>query len=263
MIDYLSMGSRDRPLLLMLHGIGGAAECFMPQLQAFSGDFHAVAWNMPGYGTSPPQRSAGFTSLAAAVKDLVDELGAPAAHLVGHSIGGMIAQQFVADYPGKTSSLTLVATSAAFGGRDGNFQKRFIADRLGPLDRGATMRELADAIVDSLIGENPDRETIKLAYRSMAAVSEAAYRANMELLVTFDLRKKLGDIRVPTLLVAGEKDTNAPPAVMEKMGSFIPGARFHCISGAGHLINLEQPAAFNRLLRNFLQSVANHTTGHQ
>jgi len=261
MIDYLAMGARDRPLLLMLHGIGGSAECFTPQLQAFSGDFHAVAWNMPGYGASPPLPSPSFTSLAAAVNSLLEELDASAAHIVGHSIGGMIAQQFVADYPGKTASLTLVATSAAFGGRDGNFQKQFIADRLGPLDRGATMQDLAASIIDSLTGEDPDPETIKLAYRSMAGVAEATYRANMELLVRFDLRKKLGDIRVPTLLIAGGRDTNAPPAVMEKMGSFIPGARYECIRSAGHLINLEQPAAFNTLLRNFLQSVTGHITG--
>lgn len=254
-IDYLSAGSRDKPLLLMLHGIGGAAESFAPQMQAFSADFRAVAWNMPGYGASPALQPLTFEALAAALAELMDDIGASTAHILGHSIGGMVAQQFVAGYPERVSSLTLVATSAAFGGRDGDFQKRFIAERLGPLDRGASMKELAASIIDSLVGDSPDPDAIKTAYRSMAGVSEATYRDNMELLVTFDLRGKLGDIRVPALLVSGEKDNNAPPAVMEKMASFIPGARYECIEGAGHLVNLEKPSAFNCILNDFLQSL--------
>jgi len=254
-IDYLSAGSRDKPVMMMLHGIGGSAESFEPQMQAFSGDFHVVAWNMPGYGGSTPLQPLSFEALAGALAEFMDDIGAATAHIVGHSIGGMVAQQFVAAYPKRVSSLVLVATSAAFGGRDGEFQRQFIADRLGPLDHGATMKELAAAIVDSLTGDNPDPETIKLAYRTMSGVSEATYRTNMELLVTFDLRKNLGDIRTPVLLVAGEKDANAAPAVMEKMGGFIPGARFECVKDAGHLVNLEQPAVFNNLLRNFLYSL--------
>lgn len=254
-IDYLSTGNRDNPVMIMLHGIGGGAESFTPQLQAFSGDFHVVSWNMPGYGNSASLQPLSFEVLADALAGLMDDIGAATAHIIGHSIGGMVAQQFVAAYPEKVASLILVATSAAFGGRDGEFQRRFIADRLGPLDQGATMKELASAIVDSLTGDNPDPETIKVAYRTMSGVSEATYRANIELLVTFDLRKNLGEIRMPVLLVAGEKDTNAPPAVMEKMGSFIPGARFECVKGAGHLVNLEQPVAFNDILRNFLYSL--------
>jgi 3-oxoadipate enol-lactonase len=254
-IDYMSTGNRDNPVMMMLHGIGGAAESFTPQMQAFSDDFNVVAWNMPGYGKSAPLQPLSFEALAEALAELMDDIDAATSHIVGHSIGGMVAQQFVAGYPEKVSSLTLVATSAAFGGRDGDFQRRFIADRLGPLDRGASMNELATSIIDSLTGDNPDPDTIQLAYRTMAGVSEATYRANMELLVTFDLRQNLGRIHVPVLLVAGEKDTNAPPVVMEKMGTFIPDARFECIKGAGHLVNLEQPAAFNDVLRNFLYSL--------
>jgi 3-oxoadipate enol-lactonase len=254
-IDYLSAGSRDKPVLLMLHGIGGAAESFTPQMQAFSDDFNVIAWNMPGYGGSAPLQPLSFETLAGALAELMDDIGSATAHIVGHSIGGMVAQQFVSGYPERVASLVLVATSAAFGGRDGEFQKRFIADRLGPLDRGATMKELATAIVDNLTGDNPDPDTIQLAYRTMSSVPEATYRANMELLVTFDLRKNLGDIRVPVLLVAGEKDTNAAPSVMEKMAGFIPGARFECIRDAGHLVNLEQPFAFNNVLRSFLNTI--------
>ena len=258
-IDYLTAGERRRPVLLMLHGIGGGAECFRPQLDAFAEDYCSVAWDMPGYGNSAPLQHLTFPSLADALARLIDEIGADQVHLIGHSIGGMIAQQFIADHPGRVRSLSLVATSAAFGSRDGDFQRRFLEDRLGPLERGATMAKLADSIVDSLTGHNPDPEMIGIARRCMADVPESSYRANMECLVTFDLRKELDKIRVPTLVVAGERDTNAPPAVMEKMASFIPDARYVCVPDAGHLINLEQPSTFNTVLRDFLQTVENQT----
>lgn len=254
-VDYLSAGERDAPVLLMLHGIGGGAECFRPQLEYFAGDFHTVAWNMPGYGLSPALPSVTFEALSESVAILLDELGAANAHVLGHSIGGMIAQQFAADHPEKVLSLTLAATSAAFGSKDGEFQKRFLEERLRPLEQGASMAQLADSIIDSLIGESPDPDMLAVARQCMAGVSKAGYRANMECLVTFDLRKELGNIRAPTLLIAGEKDTNAPPAVMEKMASFIPGAEYRCLQKAGHLVNLEQPAAFNITLREFLNTV--------
>ena len=258
-IDYLSAGDRHRPLLLLLHGIGGGAECFKPQLQAFSGEFYTVAWNMPGYGGSDPLATVTFQALSDSVTALLNQLGNRKAHVVGHSIGGMVAQQFIADHPERVESLTLVATSAAFGSRDGDFQRRFLEERLGPLDRGSTMKQLADSIIDSLIGSGPDRDMMEIARECMARVPESGYRANMECLVTFDLRKELGNIGVPTLVIAGEKDKNAPPAVMEKMASFIPNAEFHCVNQAGHLVNLEQPAAFNALLGDFLKSVTYKT----
>jgi pimeloyl-ACP methyl ester carboxylesterase len=77
----------------------------------------------------------------------------------------------------------------------------------------------------------------------------------MRCLVTFDRRDALAAIAVPTLLVAGERDTNAPAAMMERMAAKIPGARFAVISGAGHLANLERPQTFIAVLSEFLASV--------
>ena len=74
-------------------------------------------------------------------------------------------------------------------------------------------------------------------------------------IVGFDRREALGRIAVPTLVLAGARDTNAPAPMMEKMASKIPGARYVCLAGAGHLANLEQPAAFNEIVMKFLTEV--------
>jgi 3-oxoadipate enol-lactonase len=86
----------------------------------------------------------------------------------------------------------------------------------------------------------------------MSLVPPATYRRALECLVTFDRRANLANITVPTLLVAGEQDRNAPPAVMKNMAEAIPHSTFLEMKGVGHLQNLEAPDDFDGLLLNFL-----------
>jgi len=89
----------------------------------------------------------------------------------------------------------------------------------------------------------------------MKQVPAETYRAAMRCLVTFDRRDNLPRIAVPTLLIAGEKDANAPATMMQKMSTYINEAQYQCIAGAGHLANLEQPGQFNQIVRSFLNDV--------
>jgi 3-oxoadipate enol-lactonase len=244
------------PALLFLHGIGGDAACWRPQLEAFSDCYRALAWNMPGYGGSASLPEMTFPALAEALLRLLDRLDIARVHLVGHSMGGMVAQEFAATRPDRLRSLVLVATSAAFGRADGDWQREFLASRFGPLDQGRSMADLASEIVAGLVGEAPDPVGVAQAIRSMAEVPEATYRAALRCLLTFDRRDALGRIEVPTLLLAGERDQTAPSAVVERMAARIPQARFLVLPRAGHLANLEQPLLFNWALRDFLAGVA-------
>jgi 3-oxoadipate enol-lactonase len=89
----------------------------------------------------------------------------------------------------------------------------------------------------------------------MADVPAETYRAAVECIVTFEQRANLANINVPTLVLAGETDTNAPAPMMEKMAAKIPGARYVCLPELGHLANLEDPQAFDAALNDFLNSV--------
>lgn len=249
--------------LVFLHGIGGDADYWRPQLDAFAGHYRAIAWDMPGYGDSAPMEAMTFPALATAVATLFDRLAIGRAHLVGHSMGGMIAQIVARLHPDRLRSLTLVATSAAVGKRTGGevdeaWRQRFIEQRLGPLDRGASLAELAPKIVRGLIGDQPDPKGLEQAILSMAAVPESGYRAAVNCLTRFDQEAGLAEIKTPTLLIAGEKDPVAPPAVMQRMADAIPVSHLEILPGSGHLANLEQPAAFNKLLDEFLQSLVVH-----
>jgi len=253
---YEAAGDLNLPPLVFLHGIGGAARAWRGQIEAFSDRYRAIAWDMPGYGGSVPLVSVSIAALASALRDFLRALDATKPILVGHSIGGMIVQQLLAENPDIASAVVLAQTSPAFGKPDGDWQKAFIDARLGPLDRGQSLAALAPTLVQELVGDDPDPDNMALARDCMAAVPEATYRATMRALIGFDLRHALKEITAPTLVLSGSKDNNAPAPMMAKMAGYIPSAKYVELDGVGHLANLERPLAFNAALDQFLRAHA-------
>ena len=107
-----------------------------------------------------------------------------------------------------------------------------------------------------MVGDDPDLSGMELARECMASVPEATYRATMLAMLGFDQRNALKDIVVPTLLLSGSKDKNAPAPMMAKMATYIPSAKYIELEGVGHLANLERPGAFNAALDSFLKANA-------
>ena len=249
---YEAAGDPEQTPLVFLHGIGGAARAWRGQLEVFGDRYRALAWDMPGYGGSTPLITVSIATLADALQEFLVEAGATSPVLIGHSIGGMIVQQWLVKHPRAATAVVLAQTSPAFGKADGDWQKSFIEARLGPLDRGETMAALAPVLVSELAGDDPDASGMQVARDCMASVPEKSYRASMLALLGFDLRKALGDIKVPTLVLSGSKDKNAPAPMMAKMATYIPSATYVELEGAGHLVNLERPGAFNGALDRFL-----------
>lgn len=228
--------------LVLLHGIGGA--CW----GAFRGD---IAWPLPGYeGTALLPA----TSFAAWAEALSSALPNGRVDVLGHSIGGMLAQEFALRFPQQVRRLVLYATTPAFGGKDPAFAEQFLKDRLAPLDAGKTMAELAAEGMPAMLGGRATAAAARHATNAMAAVPEAAYRATVRCLTTFNRIADLPRIAAPTLLLAAEKDPLAPPKTMQRMAEAIPNARLVVLPGAGHLSHLEQPEAFAAAVREFLDA---------
>ncbi len=247
---FTSLGSG--PTVLMLHGISGSHLSFAPQVETFaSNGWRAVAWDMPGYGRSAPIEPYTFKGLAQSCITLIECLKGGDVVLVGHSMGGMVAQEVVARRPDLVNRLVLCGTSAAFGS-SGSWQREFIAQRTAPLDAGRSMAELAQVLVPQMIGPGSLPEGVRLAQHCMSQVNPSTYRRALEALVTFDRRANLSQIHVPTLLLAGEHDRTAPPAVMKKMAQAIAGSTYLELPGIGHLQNLEAPDEFDAAVLNFL-----------
>lgn len=241
------------PTVLMLHGIGGGHLAFAPQVETLAGcGYRAVAWDMPGYGHSAPIEPYTFKGLAQSCIALIEALKCKEVVLLGHSMGGMVAQEVVARRPELVSKLVLCGTSPAFGKPDGDWQHEFIAERTAPLDAGKSMAELAEILIPRMVGPGSLPEGVRLATHCMGLVPAATYRRALECIVTFDRRANLPNIHVPTLVIAGQHDRNAPPTVMKKMADAIPGSSYLVMKGIGHLQNLEAPEEFDGMLLNFL-----------
>jgi pimeloyl-ACP methyl ester carboxylesterase len=253
---FTALGSG--PTVLMLHGIGGGHLAFAPQVETFASQgYRAVAWDMPGYGHSAPIEPYTFKGLAQSCIALIDSLKCGDVTLIGHSMGGMVAQEVVARRPDLVNRLVLCGTSPAFGRKpDGQsadeWQRNFVQSRTAPLDAGQSMQQLAQQLVPGMVGPSAMAEGVKLAAHCMSQVPASTYRRALEALVTFDRRDGLTAIHVPTLLIAGEHDRNAPPSVMKKMADAIRSSSYHEMKGIGHLMNLEAPDAFDGAVLNFL-----------
>ena len=251
--DHLGEGNDGRRAVVFIHGIGGSARVWDPQIAAFAAaGYRPVPLDMPGYGARPPVTRMDFEELAADVEAAIPQHGALKPVLVGHSMGGMVVQTMLRRRPDAYHASILVGTSPACGNPQGDFQKSFVAARLAPLESGRTMAELAPEMVDGMMGPRPDAEGRALAIATMAATPAATYRAAVLCLVNFDERANLGAIRVPVLCLAGEHDRNAPAPMMERMASRIPGARFRLLPDVGHLPNCEAPDVFNAAILNDL-----------
>ncbi|MBV7330595.1 alpha/beta hydrolase [Chloroflexi bacterium TSY] len=241
--------------LVFLHGIGGNAETWHYQLEELREDYHVVALDLPGYGgtSSLPQMT--FPALADWLNKTLLNLEIENSVLIGNSFGGMIVQEYLATFSGQAKAAVLYGTSPAFGRKDGEWQQKFIRARLQPLDEGKTMAELAPKIVQGVIGSGAQAEGIALAEKGVADVPAETFRAAVHCLVEFDQRANLAKIEIPCLVLVGAEDTNAPPPMMEKMASKIPGAVYRTMPGLGHIAHIEDGAQFNRVIVDFLQQL--------
>lgn len=256
---------RGETAVVLLHGIGGGAAIWSDRASGTvhalaAAGYRAVAVDLPGYGASTGLGRVDLGGFIDAVRSLVDHLQARHTVLLGHSMGGMVAQACVAGEahagggPQATvHGLVLACTTAAFGQAGGAWQAQFLAERLAPLEAGLGMAGMAQRLVPGLVSPDAPTVAVELATEVMAAVPEATYRAALQAIAGFDGRAALPAIAVPTLLLAAEHDRTAPPTAMQRMAARIPGAEYNCLAGAGHVANVERPAAFNAAVVSFLQ----------
>jgi pimeloyl-ACP methyl ester carboxylesterase len=245
----------DGPALVLLHGFTHDSRVWRPQLESLARDFTVVAWDAPGAGQSsvPPD---GFETgdWADCLVGLLDHLGVQEAHVVGLSWGGMVAQEFYARYPSRTSSLVLADTYAGWrGSLPGPIAEERLATCLRYADRPAN--ELVSAFLPGMFGNSATQEVRQELARIMAEFHPLGFRLMSESLAT-DTRALLQTIRAPTLLIWGDADARSPIPVAHQFREAIPHARLVIIPGAGHVSNLEAPADFDAAVRDFCLSVS-------
>ena len=170
-------------------------------------------------------------------------------------MGGRIAQDFHARFPDRVATLVLCDTRADFQESMTPEQRaEFIRLRQAPLKAGKEPRDIADALVESLVAPGADDRARRQLWESIAALHKDSYLKTIEASLSFDRSAEIDRISVPTLLIYGEHDRLTPPAIGRALHERIAGSEFAVIEDAGHLSNIERPEAFNAALLAFLST---------
>ena len=246
----------DGDLIVLLHGLGGSRISWEPQLAALSANHRVAAWDLPGYGNSAPLLDVAvtFPALAHAATDWIVALGGAPAHVVGISMGAMIAQYLAAWHPECVRSLTLLSASPAFG-LDGTSPQKWQTARLAPLAAGQQPADFADSVLRAIAGPRIDEVTLDGQRRAMARINGPALQRSIECLVTHDSRMLLAGITAPTLVMVGELDNETPPAYARVLSEGIPHAWLQVIPQVGHLLNVEAADEVNAAIARHLRHV--------
>lgn len=251
-VDHAGQG----PLLLFLHGIGGNRTNWAQQLEHFGDRFHAVAWDLRGYGDSDDYEGPlTFADIRRDIERVLDHFGAAACHLVGLSLGGRIGFDFVRHVPRRVLSFAACSAVADAADMPPEDRKRFLERRMAPLLAGKTPAQMAPDVVRSLAGPHATAQVIQQLTDSIAALHTESYLKTLTCVSAPSERVSLHEIRLPVCVIAAEQDSLFPLAKVSAIAHAIPGARLSVLPGLGHLSNLEDPAAFNRALDAFLEIV--------
>lgn len=245
-IGYAESGGGDAVAIVFLHGVGSDKSVWHPQLEHFSSERRAIAFDYPGYGDSDaaPEDTT-RDDYALAIISAMHELGVDRAHICGLSLGGVVAIAIHHAAPGRCASLILADTFAVHP--DG----RAVYER--SLAASSDLRGAAEARVDVLLAQPAIPAVRSQVVETMARIDPAAYRIGAQAVWLADQRERAQDIEVPTLVLVGSQDLVTPAELSSELVDLVPDARMQVISGAGHLTNLENPAEFNAIVEQFIQ----------
>ena len=231
------------PTVLFVHGAGGAQEQWRFQLRHLGTRWNSLAVDLPGHGGSQGKGSRTIEDYQKFVRDLLDALGMTRTVLVGHSMGGGVAQSFALAYPGRLAALVLVGTGARL---------RVHPDILAAIRRG-DMAEAGQLISRWAYSQAALPATVAQGAEAFARNRATILEGDFLACDAFDVMREVSAIRVPTLVICGEDDRLTPVKYARFLQQSIPGARLATIPGAGHMVMLEKPVEFNRILTAFLK----------
>lgn len=241
----------DGPPVVLLHGLGGDAGFWAAEAARWAAEFRVLTVDLPGSGSSPvPDGPATIEGFAEAVRDVLDAAGVARAHVVGFSMGGLVAQALATGHRDRVDRLVLASTYAVM-----NAQARMFLDAVRDVVvAGGSMRPVFPLVCPWLFSVDFLADPTNAAWLAAPEDDEptagwlAQYRAQQ----AFDGRDRLADVAAPTLVVHGAEDRLVTVDDAAALTAGIPGATRVTVEGAGHLVEVEAPDRFVREVRDFL-----------
>jgi 3-oxoadipate enol-lactonase len=250
-LDYERSGSGP-PLLLIMGMSGTALHWGEPFLEELRRDFDVIVYDHRGVGAS--SRLEGSITIAQLAEDaagLLAALAIDSAHVVGISMGGMVAQELALAHPRLVRTLTLGCTYC--GGEGSSLTAPEVIQRLTEAmfsgDRERALRTAFEVNVSAAMAEDSELFERSLAIDKQRAVAVPVVMAQMQACMAHDTSARLSELMMPTLVVHGTEDQMLPVENGSLIASRIPGSRLEILDGVGHLFIWEQPEHAAELIR--------------
>ncbi|WP_135535846.1 alpha/beta fold hydrolase [Halostella pelagica] len=256
-IYYEVDGPADAETVVLVEGLGYGRWMWQWQREALAERYQTIVWDNRGTGDSDaPDGPYTVAEMASDLEAVLDDRGTESAHVVGASMGGMIAQRYALDHD-RAATLSLICTSP---GRDEAVeaseavQRRMVAEPDGYDEREVIRHRMAPAMTDEFRKANDDLLERIVDWRLAGDAVEAAREAQLAAVGAFDVSDRLEEIEIPALVAHGTADRVVPFENGELLADSLPNARFEPFEGGPHLFFIEQSEAVNETLLGFLDS---------
>jgi len=250
-LNHVLEGPEDAPVLVLSNSLGSTLGMWDDQAPVLRERFRLLRYDQRGHGDSPvPSGPYKIEDLGRDALALLDRLDIERASFCGLSIGGLVGMWLAGEAPERVERLVLCCTAPRF---DSDFY-----DARAHKVRSEGVGSIADVVLERWF--TPEfraarPETVEWAGDMLRGTPTEGYAGCCEVLRDADMRSRLGEIRAPTLVVAGAEDPAATVDQAEEIRDSIPGARLVVIEGAAHLANIEQPEGVTREILNHLEPV--------
>ncbi len=257
--EIATVTAGEGPTIVCVHGLTGSRHDWGPIAAGLlDAGFQVVAVEQRGHGDSTPGVAGyGSAQLGADLGLVLSELDIRAVALMGHSMGGMAAMAYAVDQPvelrARCSTLILIATAASLTLRGSALAFRLsglpLPQRLIPSDKRL---RLGTGV--TVFGQDPSMHLIDSAIRSARRLPEPVRAGATAALSNHDLKQRVAEIDVPTLVIGGSRDRLIWPKWVRELASSIPNAELHMLEGAGHMVIWERHTVIVDLVRQFVAS---------
>ena len=238
--------------VFLLHGAYGDGRYFANTRDVLAAaGYRVVVWHCPGYGGTPIPEDNSIETHAAAAARLVRAVGTSRNVVLGHSMGALIAPLATVHEPA-INGLILSGASAGFASRTPEDQKRYLAERLGPIEAGQSVAEYVQPLLASMMGAGASGPLVDKVIEVILSMPTPTFAASIRAISRYDSRPALANIAVPTLLLAGTEDTACPVAGMRKIAEMVPGSELHELQGVGHYAFAERADEYHGHVLDFL-----------
>lgn len=250
-ITYYEEAGSGEPLVLIM-GVGGDLQGWALTAPALAKQFRVITYDNRGAGrTSAPDKPYSIEGMADDLAALLDALNIPKAHIIGYSMGGMIAQEFAIKYASRVDKLVLLATAPSADGYTSTILKNWVNVRRSNMSREHITRNNAPFLYTAELLDDTERyeRAIQNSVANPHAQQDHAFIRQVNAILEFNASDRLSNIKAGTLVVTNKDDILVPPRNGQKLSSAIGGSQLVELEGA-HVGVIEYP---NEHIEAFLQ----------